>query len=47
MWTPSNTQMPDLTALTTRNGIQIQSTVFPQFTHQTDRHTDTDTLADK
>ena len=40
--TPSNTPIPRPTPLTTPNGIQIQSAVFPQFTHrgQTDRQTD-------
>jgi len=33
---PSSTSIPELTTLTTRNSIQIQSTVFPQLTHQTD-----------
>jgi len=36
--TPSITPIPRLTLLTTTNGIQIQSAVFPQFAHrQTDR----------
>jgi len=38
-WTPSNTRIPRPTQLTTPNGIQIQSAVFPQFTHRTDRPT--------
>jgi len=37
---PSNTHFPWPTLLTIRNGIQIQSAVFPQFTHQTKRQTD-------
>jgi len=31
---------PSTDPLTTPNGIQIQSTVFPQFTYRTDRQTD-------
>ena len=48
-WTPSNAAMPE----STPNDIQIQSTVFPQFTGQTDRLTDrktdrpTDEIGDK
>jgi len=41
--TPSNTPIPWPTALTTPNGIRIQSVVFPQFIHQTDRPTDRQT----
>jgi len=37
---PSNTPIPQLTPLTTPNGIQIQSAISPQFTHQTDRAID-------
>jgi len=37
---PSNTPILQPNALTTPNGIQIQSAVFPQFTHRTDRQTD-------
>jgi len=33
----SNTTIPRLTALNTPNGTQIQSAVFQQFTHRTDR----------
>jgi len=40
--TPSNTPIPRPTQLTTPNGIQIQSAVFLQFTHQTDRHRKTE-----
>jgi len=39
MRTPSNTPIPRLTQLATPNAIQIQSAVFPQFTHRTDRQT--------
>jgi len=38
--TPSNTSIPRLTPLTTPSGIQIQSVVFPQFTHRIVRQTD-------
>ena len=37
---PSNTPILRLTQLTTLNGIQIQSAVFPQFNYRTDRPTD-------
>jgi len=36
---PSNTPIPRLTPPTTPNGIRIQSAVFSQFTHWTDRQT--------
>jgi len=35
--------MPEPTPLTTPNGIQIQSVVFPQFTHWIDKDTDRQT----
>jgi len=34
---PSNTPIPQLTPLTTPNGIQIQLAVLPQYTFRTDR----------
>ena len=37
---PSNTPIPQPTPLSNPNGIQIQSAVLPQYTFQTDRHTD-------
>jgi len=37
---PSNTPIPRLTPLTTPNSIWIQSAILPQYTFQTDRHTD-------
>ena len=37
---PSNTPIPRLIPLTTLNSIQIQSAIFPQFIHRTDRLTD-------
>jgi len=40
MWTQSNMPIPRPTPLSTQNGIQIQSAIFPQLTHQTDRQTD-------
>jgi len=39
--TPSNTSILRPTQFTTPNGTQIQSAVFPQFTHLTDRETGT------
>ena len=41
--TLSHTPIHRPTALTTPNGIQIQSAVFPQFTHRTDTQTDRQT----
>ena len=38
--TPSNTPIPWPTPLTTPNGMWIQSDILPQYTFQTDRHTD-------
>jgi len=47
--TQSNTPIPRLTPLSTPNAIQIQSAVFLQFTHLTDRQTDkpTDGIGNK
>jgi len=41
--TPSNTPIPRPTPLTTSNGIQIQSAVFPKYTFGTDTDRQTDT----
>jgi len=40
---PSNTPIPQPTLLITPNGIQIQSAIFPQFTHRTDIPSDQQT----
>jgi len=40
---PSNTPIPQLTPLSTPNGIHVQSAVLPQYTLRTDRPTDRQT----